>query len=453
MFVNTTFKQGVKMLCLVATMSLAISCDKDKASTPIAPKPTPAPVPAPKPTPTPTEPKPEYKLMSEGALALIKAKLPEGEGSKELNYYFGLSGTDIWQDKNLNGTKDTGEELYNNASLEEVALTIPIDKKTGIGVLALYGKITNLSFLADEDNSEEEENTWSFNAPIYSELDLSKAESLSALSWRKAGLRSVVLPKTEVLSSLHLSENQLKSIDLPEPSKLTVFVASKNEFSGKLDLSKHKALKSINVADNKLEELLLPSGDQLTFLNCHGNQLSKLDISVSRKLGKVLASKNKLKTLELGISDDVLKELLVDDNQLTSLDTKGYLGLKKLNCSANKLSKLEVNNTLGDLNCSANTELTKLELNPTKEGERIFLTKLNASGCTKLESIKLTSATILSEIALHGAKALTGAKILDGLPQVSGGKLVLDQSLTTEETAKIKTKGWTVSAPTAKPKA
>ena len=372
-------------------------------------------------------------------------------------------GKGLWLDKNLNGTKDAGEDLPTGG----LTLNLPASLPTGESVYIIHGSATGLSLNVAEDPAEDEseepedsdegadeaENTRalranedgsqigiSIDASRFSSLlsmecegglnvkyvDVSSCKSLATLTLDGNPIETLVLPDFgSELKVLQLAGNRLKTfIILNELTKLSQFTAS----NGTLDYiySIPSELITLNLSGNKLTDLIIPSDSKLKTLNLKNNMLSNLEIE--------------------GEAYNGLETCILEGNQLEDLDLAAFVKTKLINVSNNPLKSIELPWDMKELNISK-TELQSLNLNPKDTAHKSFIQKLDASNCAKLTLIQMSQCTNLSSVNLQGSKALKGDKISSELPQLTGhkGKLTIEQGrLSASELSAIKAKGWSL---------
>ena len=367
-------------------------------------------------------------------------------------------GKGLWLDKNLNGTKDAGEDLPTGA----LTLNLPASLPTGESVYIIHGSATGLSLNVAEDPTEDEseepedsdegadeaENTRalranedssqigiSIDASRFSSLlfmecegglnvkyvDVSSCKSLATLTLSGNPIETLVLPPNgSELKVLQLAGNRLKTLDILDLTKLSQFTASNGTLQYIYSIPSE--LITLNLSGNKLTDLIIPSDSKLKTLNLKNNMLRNLEIE--------------------GEAYNGLETCILEGNQLEDLDLAAFVKTKLINVSNNPLKSIELPWDMKELNISK-TELQSLNLNAHKS----FIQKLDASNCAKLTLIQMSQCTNLSSVNLQGSKALKGDKISSELPQLTGhkGKLTIEQGrLSASELSAIKAKGWSL---------
>ena len=364
-------------------------------------------------------------------------------------------GKDLWLDKNLNGTKDAGEDLPTGA----LTLNLPASLPTGESVYIIHGSATGLSLNVAEDPAEEPEDSdedadeienaralranedgsqigISIDASRFSSLlfmeceeglnvkyvDVSSCKSLATLTLSGNPIETLALPDSgSELKVLQLAGNRLKTLSiLDDLTKLSQFTASNGTLQYIYSIPSE--LITLNLSGNKLTDLIIPSDSKLKTLNLKNNMLRNLEIE--------------------GEAYNGLETCILEGNQLESLDLAAFVKTKLINVSNNPLKSIELPWDMKELNISK-TELQSLNLNAHKS----FIQKLDASNCAKLTLIQMSQCTNLSSVNLQGAKALKGDKISSELPQLIGhkGKLMIEQGrLSASELSAIKAKGWSL---------
>ena len=371
-------------------------------------------------------------------------------------------GKGLWLDKNLNGTKDAGEDLPTGA----LTLNLPASLPTGESVYIIHGSATGLNLNVAEDPAEDEgdeseepedsdegadeaENARAlranedssqigisidasrFSSLLYMEcegglnvkyVDVSSCKSLATLTLSGNPIETLVLPPNgSELKVLQLAGNRLKTLSiLDDLTKLSQFTASNGALQYIYSIPSE--LITLNLSGNKLTDLIIPSDSKLKTLNLKNNMLRTLQIE--------------------GEAYNGLETCILEGNQLESLDLAAFVKTKLINVSNNPLKSIELPWDMKELNISK-TELQSLNLNAHKS----FIQKLDASNCAKLTLIKMSQCTNLSSVNLQGSKALKGDKISSELPQLIGhkGKLTIEQGrLSASELSAIKAKGWSL---------
>ena len=368
-------------------------------------------------------------------------------------------GKGLWLDKNLNGTKDAGEDLPTGG----LTLNLPASLPTGESVYIIHGSATGLSLNVAEDPAEDEseepedsdegadeaENARalranedssqigiSIDASRFSSLlfmecegglnvkyvDVSSCKSLATLTLSGNPIETLVLPPNgSELKVLQLAGNRLKTLYiLDDLTKLSQFTASNGTLQYIYSIPSE--LITLNLSGNKLTDLIIPSDSKLKTLNLKNNMLRNLEIK--------------------GEAYNGLETCILEGNQLEDLDLAAFVKTKLINVSNNPLKSIELPWNMKELNISK-TELQGLNLNAHKS----FIQKLDASNCAKLTLIQMSQCTNLSSVNLQGSKALKGDKISSELPQLIGhkGKLTIEQGrLSASELSAIKAKGWSL---------
>lgn len=367
-------------------------------------------------------------------------------------------GKGLWLDKNLNGTKDAGEDLPTGG----LTLNLPASLPTGESVYIIHGSATGLSLNVAEDPAEDEseepedsdegadeaesaralrtnENGSQIGISIdasrfpsllsmecepnlnVKHVDVSSCKSLATLTLSGNPIETLVLPPNgSELKVLQLAGNRLKTLDILDLTKLSQFTASNGTLQYIYSIPSE--LITLNLSGNKLTDLIIPSDSKLKTLNLKNNMLRNLEIE--------------------GEAYNGLETCILEGNQLESLDLAAFVKTKLINVSNNPLKSIDLPWDMKELNISK-TELQSLNLNAHKS----FIQKLDASNCAKLTLIQMSQCTNLSSVNLQGSKALKGDKISSELPQLTGhkGKLTIEQGrLSASELSAIKAKGWSL---------
>ena len=371
-------------------------------------------------------------------------------------------GKGLWLDKNLNGTKDAGEDLPTGG----LTLNLPASLPTGESVYIIHGSATGLSLnVAEdpaEDESEEPEDSdegadeaesaralranedgtqigISIDASRFPSLlsmeceeglnvkhvDVSACKSLATLTLSGNPIETLVLPDAgSELKVLQLAGNRLKTLDILDLTKLSQFTASNGTLQYIYSIPSE--LITLNLSGNKLTDFIIPRDSKLKTLNLKNNMLRNLKIK--------------------GEAYNGLETCILEGNQLEDLDLTAFVKTKLINVSNNPLKSIELPWDMKELNISK-TELQGLNLNPKDTAHKSFIQKLDASNCAKLTLIQMSQCANLSSVNLQGSKALKGDKISSELPQLTNlkGKLTIEQGrLSASELSAIKAKGWSL---------
>ena len=374
-------------------------------------------------------------------------------------------GKGLWLDKNLNGTKDAGEDLPTGG----LTLNLPASLPTGESVYIIHGSATGLSLNAAEDPAEDEGDKSgepedsdegadeaesaralranedgtqigiSIDASRFPSLlsmeceeglnvkhvDVSACKSLATLTLSGNPIETLVLPDAgSELKVLQLAGNRLKTLNILGLTKLSQFTASNGTLQSIYSIPSE--LITLNLSGNKLTDLIIPRDSKLKTLNLKNNMLHNLKIE--------------------GEAYNGLETCILEGNQLESLDLDAFVKTKLINVSNNPLKSIELPWDMKELNISK-TELQSLNLNPKDTAHKSFIQKLDASNCAKLTLIQMSQCTNLSSVNLQGSKALKGDKISSELPQLTNlkGKLMIEQGrLSASELSVIKAKGWSL---------
>lgn len=372
-------------------------------------------------------------------------------------------GKGLWLDKNLNGTKDAGEDLPTGG----LTLNLPASLPTGESVYIIHGSATGLSLNVAEDPAEDDESEEpedndegadeaestralranedgsqigiSIDASRFPSLlsmecepnlnvkhvDVSACKSLATLTLSGNPIETLVLPDAgSELKVLQLAGNRLKTLNILGLTKLSQFTASNGTLQSIYSIPSE--LITLNLSGNKLTDLIIPRDSKLKTLNLKNNMLHNLKIE--------------------GEAYNGLETCILEGNQLEDLDLAAFVKTKLINVSNNPLKSIELPWDMKELNISK-TELQSLNLNPKDTAHKSFIQKLDASNCAKLTLIQMSQCTNLSSVNLLGSKALKGDKISSELPQLTGhkGKLMIEQGrLSASELSAIKAKGWSL---------
>jgi lipoprotein len=372
-------------------------------------------------------------------------------------------GKGLWLDKNLNGTKDAGEDLPTGG----LTLNLPASLPTGESVYIIHGSATGLSLNVAEDPAEDES-----EEPEDSDEGADEAESARALRANEDGtqigisidasrfpsllsmeceeglnVKHVDVSACKSLATLTLSGNPIETLVLPDAgSELKVLQLAGNRLKRLIILDDLTKLSQFTASNGTLQYIYsIPS--ELITLNLSGNKLTDFIIPSDSKLKTLNLKNNMLRNLEIkGEAYNGLETCILEGNQLESLDLAAFVKTKLINVSNNPLKSIELPWDMKELNISK-TELQSLNLNPKDTAHKSFIQKLDASNCAKLTLIQMSQCTNLSSVNLQGSKALKGDKISSELPQLTGhkGKLTIEQGrLSASELSAIKAKGWSL---------
>ena len=372
-------------------------------------------------------------------------------------------GKGLWLDKNLNGTKDAGEDLPTGG----LTLNLPASLPTGESVYIIHGSATGLSLNVAEDPAEDES-----EEPEDSDEGADEAESARALRANEDGTQigiSIDASRFPSLLSMECEEGlNVKHVDVSACKSLATLTLSGNPIETLVLPDAGSELKVLQLAGNRLKRLIIlddltklsqftafngtlqyiysiPS--ELITLNLSGNKLTDFIIPSDSKLKTLNLKNNMLRNLEIkGEAYNGLETCILEGNQLESLDLAAFVKTKLINVSNNPLKSIELPWDMKELNISK-TGLQSLNLNPKDTAHKSFIQKLDASNCAKLTLIQMSQCTNLSSVNLQGSKALKGDKISSELPQLTGhkGKLTIEQGrLSASELSAIKAKGWSL---------
>ena len=367
-------------------------------------------------------------------------------------------GKGLWLDKNLNGTKDAGEDLPTGG----LTLNLPASLPTGESVYIIHGSATGLSLNVAEDPAEEPEdsdedadeieNARALRAnedgsQIGISIDASRFSSLLSMECEEGlNVKHVDVSGCKSLATLTLSGNPIETLALPDSgSELKVLQLAGNRLET-LNILNLTKLSQFTASNGTLQDIYsIPS--ELITLNLSGNKLTDLIIPRDSKLKTLNLKNNMLRNLKIkGEAYNGLETCILEGNQLEDLDLTAFVKTKLINVSNNPLKSIELPWDMKELNISK-TELQSLSLNPKDTAHKSFIQKLDASNCAKLTLIQMSQCTNLSSVNLQGSKALKGDKISSELPQLTGhkGKLTIEQGrLSASELSAIKAKGWSL---------
>ena len=375
-------------------------------------------------------------------------------------------GKGLWLDKNLNGTKDAGEDLPTGG----LTLNFPASLPTGESVYIIHGSATGLSLNVAEDpagdegdkseepedsdeGADEAENARALRAnedgsQIGISIDASRFPSLLSMECEpNLNVKYVDVSSCKSLATLTLDGNPIETLVLPDfGSELKVLQLAGNRLKTFIILNELTKLSQFTASNGTLQRIYsIPS--ELITLNLSGNKLTDLIIPRDSKLKTLNLKNNMLRNLKIkGEAYNGLETCILEGNQLEDLDLTAFVKTKLINVSNNPLKSIELPWDIKELNISK-TELQGLNLNPKDTAHKSFIQKLDASNCAKLTLIQMSQCTNLSSVNLQGSQALKGDKISSELPQLTGhkGKLTIEQGrLSASELSAIKAKGWSL---------
>ena len=165
-----------------------------------------------------------------------------------------------------------------------------------------------------------------------------------------------------------------------------------------VDLSMNRKLRRLICKSNRLQDIDLTYLLDLQILECNGNRLKTLVCS-SSKLTYLNCSSNNLNNLEIGNCPD-LTFLYCRSNELSDLDLENNINLFEIDCEFNYLETLDVGDKvfLSGLSCASNRlETLRLENNVALTKIRCFdnqLSVLNLNACTRLEELHCANNNI-----------------------------------------------------------
>lgn len=205
-------------------------------------------------------------------------------------------------------------------------------------------------------------------------LVLSENSKLKKLFATGNNLTEIDLSQNPDLEHLEIGGNLLETIDLSENKKLEEVRLIANLLTEVKGIQEAKSLKRLFVGYNELTNLEL-NNPTLEGINLEYNYLTSLDLSGSTSLEYVLATANKLHSINT--TDNLeLKHLKTSYNELIALDLSTNIKLEELWVSANKLSNLDVSMLpdLYDLRTLFNEALTCIKI---AEAQNIATLKLS----------------------------------------------------------------------------
>ncbi len=246
-------------------------------------------------------------------------------------------GKGLWLDKNLNGSKDAGEDLPTGG----LTLNLPASLPTGESVYIIHGSATGLNLNVAEDPAEDES-----EEPEDSDEDADETENARALRANEDGSQIGI------------------SIDASRFPSLQFMECDKDLNVRYVDVSGCKSLATLTLDGNPIETLVLPAdGSELKVLQLAGNRLKTLNILGLTKLSQFTASNGTLQSIysipselvTLNLSgnkltdliiprDSKLKTLILKNNMLRTLEIEGeaYNGLETCNLEGNQLEALDL---------------------------------------------------------------------------------------------------------------
>lgn len=324
-------KNFYKLLTLLAIVfSFVISsCSEESPNIPDVPKPTPetpkpkpetpkpepeTPKPIPEtPEPTPEIPKPTFHNITFTGNGVVFEIEPEGSLSN-VTYPFNIEGTNVFFDKNLNGVKDSGEELSNDFKGE---LSIP--KKDGKATFVLIGDVKKLEILREYNGREVGDNS-TYPKVKASKLDVSKCIIIEELITPNSNLTEVYLSGCKSLKELDLSYSKLKTLDIKELYNLeTVKLHHNIELSGVFDFTSYSKLKEIMVNYTMISEVVLPASKSCVSLHTDKSAIKTLNLSNGENLENLIYGTTHSSTLDITNLNKLKKLVLAEDYAITTL--------------------------------------------------------------------------------------------------------------------------------------
>lgn len=264
------------------------------------------------PTPTPEVPTPSFHNIKFSGNGIVFEIISEGN-SPNATYPFTIEGSNMFLDKNLNGVKDSGEEIADNFKGD---LTLP--KKDGKALFVLRGDVKKFEF------NHYIKGKFYFDYPSYdkikeSKIDASKCATLKNVSVISFGLTSINLTDCKSLTDLDLSFNLLKTLNIKGLNSLeTIRAMSNYELSGKYDFGACPKLNRIYLDNTKITAITLPVSKSCEELGLQNTPIESVDFSNGQNIKALhygsdvstsldITHLNKLEALNLHSNDKLIK--------------------------------------------------------------------------------------------------------------------------------------------------
>ena len=218
------------------------------------------------------------------------------------------------------------------------------------------------------------------------------------------GYSSLSSVQLKMLTDINVNNKGVKSLQGVEYFTEVLEILCDNNNITSLDLSKNTKLSRLSCKNNSITSLNLTSNTSLVFLDCSNNKITSFYLP--NTIVYLGCSNNKLAVLNVSSLSD-LNELYCDNNNMTTLNVNGNSSVGLIHCYKNKL------------------------------------TTINLSGCTNLTWL----ACSCNQINEQGA-----GNLVSSLPSMAFGSIDFfhtsdnseGNSMTSEQIAVAKNKGWTI---------
>lgn len=320
----------------------------------------------------------------------IQFEITPKENMSEATYPFFIEGSNMFLDRNLNGKKDSGEEISDNFDGD---LTVPM--KDGKALFVLRGDVKKFEFKYIINNEIY------YKHPNYkkikeSKLDASKCATLEKIETYFFSLTSINLSGCKALKKIKVDKNKLKTIDLKGLDNLEHINASYNEeLSGKYDFSSFSKLTFIDFSATYISGVVLPNSKSCVDLRLQDTPIESVDFSKGENIetfmygSKVSTSLditplNKIRNLNLYGSNVLTK--LIDKSpekkvDLYSINLNNALELKEYDLS--KYKRLEIVAASYYIGVDVNTLISRL---PSRKGKAEGTLQLRNTDAEKVKN-------------------------------------------------------------------
>ncbi|MDO4779440.1 MAG: hypothetical protein Q3992_00265 [Bacteroides sp.] len=266
---------------------------------------------------TTPEPEPEPQPEPEPDNNYIQFEItPEGNKS-DVTYPFIIEGINMFLDKNLNGVKDSGEEISDNFDGD---LSMP--KKDGKALFVLRGDVKRFKFKDYIDDK------YYYEYPKYAEikeskLDASKCATLEEIKLQYFGLTSINLSGCKALKRINVWGNKLKTLDLKGMHNLEEIRAGMNYgLSGKYDFSSFSKLRAIEFNLTNVSGVILPNSKSCRSLSLQSTPVESVDFSNGENIGFLSYGSEVSTSLDITLLNKILDLNLYGNKELTKLIDK-----------------------------------------------------------------------------------------------------------------------------------
>ncbi|KZN31685.1 leucine-rich repeat domain-containing protein [Pseudoalteromonas luteoviolacea] len=285
------------------------------------------------------------------------------------------------------------------------------------------------------------------NAPLESIVGISDENRIRRLGLKNTAIESLNFGVFSLLEFLDVSGSKIRNLDLSSLSHLVHLLAMNmplenlsidkssvrtlrlsNTKLANLDLTNMAELIIVYANDSTLESVNLGNNPKLRVLQLKNNNLDQLYIPDSTQVNVVVASGNRLKSLQVDNDNSNIRTLVLSNNQVEQFDIGNFDKLRSLNLSGNPL--VEITKPQSHLMTTLaldNTMLKELDLS-TYDG----LQNLSVDG-TALTSIELVgtltslkaSNTLIKSLNLKPSHGNLSIEFRGNtLEEISGGESV-----------------------------